>query len=203
MTKYQLILASQSPRRKELLAYLQVPFYIQAADLDEVTEETDPFKMVTDLAKQKGQAVFNQLRQEGKYPEPFIVASDTLVELNGEVLGKPKDKAHASEMLKKLSGKTHRVLTGVYLATNEKEHYFVEATEVECDELSEQLLQEYVNSNEPLDKAGAYGIQGLAQVFIKGIQGCYANVVGFPVNRFLRELKIFLGHPQQDWKAFF
>lgn len=212
---FSLVLASSSPRRKELLSWLEVPFTIEKPLVDEVSDFTDPAKIVEDLSVLKGKWVYDLYWQQNKINEnynPMIVASDTLVAIDGEVLGKPKDDEEAKEMLMRLSGKTHEVLTGIYLGFyNQRTKAYQQETQV-CSTLVEfapipkDLLQLYVHSGDPLDKAGAYGIQGQALSFIKGIQGSYSNVVGFPLYEFLNLLKKTLGYEESDqgeWRKAF
>lgn len=194
--KYQLILGSQSPRRKELLSWLNIPFKIVTADLAEISEEEDSEKIAMDLASQKAHAVWEQLPDS---QECFVVASDTIVVLDGKLYGKPTGKDDARRILKELSGKTHEVITGVsFLFKNSetkkiREHLFFDSTEVEFNEISKDLLESYIATGDSLDKAGAYGIQGPSLTFISKINGSYSNVVGFPLNKIVSELAIILG----------
>ena len=171
-----LILASGSPRRKELLSLITDEFEVLVSGCDEfVPEGTPAEKVPAILAEQKALAVA-KLR-----PEDTVIGSDTVVVLNGEIFGKPKDKEHAHAMLKALSGKKHFVYTGVAVAENEKVRSFVQKTEVEFYELSDETIDKYIETLEPMDKAGAYGIQGKGSVLVKGIVGDYFNVMGLPV----------------------
>lgn len=183
--KYELILASGSPRRKELLAYLNIPFKIIVSDIDENIKEKDPQKLVRKLSILKGSAVFDKV----KCDNPLIVSADTIVVLDNKVLGKPKDINEAKETLLLLSGKTHKVITGVSILTKNMSFNFTQTTYVDFYEIENRELNNYLESKDSLDKAGAYGIQGKAQIFIKGINGSYSNVVGFPVAEFIIELK--------------
>ncbi|NOT78749.1 MAG: septum formation protein Maf [Bacteriovoracaceae bacterium] len=194
--KYQLILGSQSPRRKELLSWLNIPFKIVTADLAEISEEEDSEKIAMDLASQKAHAVWEQLPGT---QECFVMASDTIVVLDGKLYGKPSSKDDARRILKELSGKTHEVITGVSFLfknfeTNKiREHLFFDSTEVEFNEISKDLLESYIATGDSFDKAGAYGIQGPSLTFISKINGSYSNVVGFPLNKIVSELAIILG----------
>ena len=194
--KYQLILGSQSPRRKELLSWLNIPFKIVTADLAEISEEEDSEKIAMDLASQKAHAVWEQLPGT---QECFVIASDTIVVLDGKLYGKPSSKDDARRILKELSGKTHEVITGVsFLFKNSetnkmREHLFFDSTEVEFNEISKDLLESYIATGDSFDKAGAYGIQGPSLTFISKINGSYSNVVGFPLNKIVSELAIILG----------
>ena len=177
------VLASKSPRRKEILEHLGVAFEIVTADTDESSEERDPCRLVEILARRKGEAVWNAMRELGEHMEDVvIIASDTVVATEDEILGKPRDEEDAVRMLKKLEGKAHRVISGVFLMSGEVSATAHEVTKVEFDPLTEEEILEYVRATHPYDKAGAYAIQGKASAFIKGIQGCYFNVVGLPVH---------------------
>ena len=171
-----LILASGSPRRRELLSLITDEFEILVSGCDEFVPEGTPAKKVPAiLAEQKALAVA-KLR-----PEDTVIGSDTVVVLNDEIFGKPKDKAHAHAMLKALSGKKHFVYTGVAVAEKGEVRSFVQKTEVEFYELSDETIEKYIATGEPMDKAGAYGIQGKGSVLVKGIVGDYFNVMGLPV----------------------
>ena len=171
-----LILASGSPRRRELLSLITDEFEILVSGCDEFVPEGTPAKKVPAiLAEQKALAVA-KLR-----PEDTVIGSDTVVVLNDEIFGKPKDKVHAHAMLKALSGKRHFVYTGVAVAEKGEVRSFVQKTEVEFYELSDETIEKYIATGEPMDKAGAYGIQGKGSVLVKGIVGDYFNVMGLPV----------------------
>lgn len=171
-----LILASGSPRRRELLSLITDEFEVLVSGCDEfVPEGTPAEKVPAILAEQKALAVA-KLR-----PEDTVIGSDTVVVLNNEIFGKPKDKAHAHAMLKALSGKRHFVYTGVAVAEKGSVRSFVQKTEVEFYELSDETIEKYIATGEPMDKAGAYGIQGKGSVLVKGIIGDYFNVMGLPV----------------------
>ena len=190
----RIILASKSPRRREILAMLGVQFEIISADADESSTETDPALLVTELALRKGRAVRELLRGEGKWnDDTLIIAADTVVAVGGKILGKPRDDADAAAMLRLLSGSTHGVLSGVALLCGERELAAAEQTGVVFDEMSEADIAWYVKSGEPCDKAGAYAVQGLASLFIKGLDGDYFNVVGLPVHRLNQLVKELLG----------
>lgn len=198
MEKYQLILASGSPRRKELLGYLDVSFLITPSDIEEISSFSDPSEVAKDLARQKGNDVFSKTVVEN----PLIVSSDTLVECDGVIYGKPKDRSEAKRILSELSAKTHRVHTGVFLKSKDKEECFVVSTEVKFAPITEDLLETYLNTNESLDKAGAYGIQGPGLTFIETVNGSYSNVVGFPLYEFIISLKKFIGI-SDNWREAF
>ncbi len=183
----KVILASKSPRRKEILENLGVKFDIMAADADESSDIRDPEKLVMTLAERKGRAVKEKLDKD--ICDKLIIASDTLVYADGEFLGKPRDRADAERMIRKLSGNTHYVVSGIYVYLNGKEATSAASTKVIFDSLSESEISAYLNTNEPYDKAGAYAIQGLAGAYINGIDGDYFNVVGLPVNTLCKTLK--------------
>lgn len=170
------ILASGSPRRKELLSLIIPEYEVLVSGCEEfVPEGTPAEKVPAILAEQKALAVV-KLR-----PEDTVIGSDTVVVLGGEIFGKPKDKAHAHSMLRALSGKKHFVYTGVAVAEKGSVRSFVQKTEVEFYELSDETIDNYIATGEPMDKAGAYGIQGKGSVLVKGITGDYFNVMGLPI----------------------
>lgn len=171
----RLILASSSPRRRELLAGLGLEFEVRPVDVDETPLEGEaPEAFVERLAREKARA-----RAE---PDEAVLAADTIVTIDDRLLGKPRDDAEAAAMLRLLAGRSHRVLTGVALAVDGKEPTFAVArTEVRFAPLSEDEITWYVASGEPSDKAGAYAIQGLGALFVESIRGNYSNVVGLPL----------------------
>lgn len=180
----KLILASASPRRRELMA-LAVPRYevcVSQVDESELTAP-DPAALAQVLARAKCAAV------AALHPEDVVVGCDTVVDVDGQVLGKPRDKEDARRMLQLLSGRTHRVHTGVCIQAPGEQRLFCATTEVEFWPLDPQELEDYLATEEPYDKAGAYGIQGRAAPFVKGIRGCYFNVVGLPVSQVHRALR--------------
>lgn len=180
-----IILASQSPRRKELLGLLNIPFSVQVADVDETLDSALPLEdAVAQLSRRKAEAVACGETE-------LVIAADTIVVIDGRVLGKPKDEAEAIQMLRLLSGRTHRVMTGLTALTQEKCVSHTEVTEVVFRELSPEEIEAYVRSGEPMDKAGSYGIQGGAAPFVQSICGDYYNVVGLPVCRLSQILKEF------------
>ena len=180
-----LILASSSPRRKELLENLHLTFEVFSCNVDEsFNPALTPEEIVMELSSRKAKAVSKQK------PASFIIGSDTVVVLEGTVLGKPKDRADALTMLQSLSGKTHAVYTGVAIITpEEKEIQFYVKTDVVFWELSDEEIEAYIHTGEPFDKAGAYGIQGIGSMFVKEIHGDYFAVVGLPVSKTIRELR--------------
>ena len=179
----QLILASQSPRRKELLALLKRPFIIRVADIDETMDETlDPAQEVARVSLAKAQAVSRQ-------PEDIVIAADTIVVLNNQVLGKPRDGAHAKAMLTALSGRDHQVMTGVTVLQGQRSLVHTEITDIHFRPLSEKEIDAYVATGECMDKAVSYGIQGGAALFAQRLQGDYYNVMGLPVCRLFEMLR--------------
>ena len=190
----RVILASKSPRRREILSMLGVSFEILSADADESSDLKNPEALVRELALRKGCAVRDLLLSKGESLEgTLIIASDTVVAANGEILGKPRDEEDAERMLRLLSGKEHQVISGVALLCGERTVAEAEVTNVKFAPMSEEDVAWYVKSGEPADKAGAYAVQGLASLFIEGLKGDYFNVVGLPVHRLQTMLKSFLG----------
>lgn len=179
-----MILASQSPRRRELLALITEDFKVIPAKGEEMLPDgISPKDAVILLSRQKASEIYKE------YKNDTIIASDTVVAIDGKILGKPKDEADAAEMLRLLSGRRHSVFTGVCIISPDgSEKSFAEETAVEFWQLSEQLIEQYVASGEPMDKAGAYGIQGAGALLVKCIDGDYYNVMGLPVGRLYREL---------------
>lgn len=181
---HRLILASSSPRRREILGMLGIPFSIRVSDADESSSETDPERLVELLSLRKGEAVFDSLSRDGLMtPDTVILSSDTVVSVDSEILGKPRDEADARRMLSLLSGRSHRVISGISLISPDRRILSHEVTEVEFAPLSDSDISLYVSTAHPFDKAGAYAIQGLASLWILGIRGDYFNVVGLPVHR--------------------
>jgi septum formation protein len=179
-----LILASSSPRRKELLENLHLSFDIFSSDVDESFDpKLSPAEVVMELAERKAQAVFKE------NPSAFVIGSDTIVVLDGMILGKPTNEADATNMLKMLSGRQHDVYTGVSILSPNHSTRFHERTEVIFWELTDEEIKAYVQSGEPFDKAGSYGIQQLGSMLVKKINGDYFAVVGLPVSRMIRELR--------------
>jgi len=185
MMEVMLILASSSPRRRELLAQAGFDFTVEAADINEALQPGEaPAKYVQRLAVEKAQAVWERHKDEGGSVGPItVLGADTVVVLDGEILGKPKDVSDARRMLEMLAGRTHQVLTGLAAITRNATVSDVEITQVFFDLIHEEELVRYLASGEPLDKAGAYGIQGYAARWIPRVEGCYFNVVGLPLSR--------------------
>ncbi|KKK33061.1 septum formation protein Maf [Mesobacillus campisalis] len=180
----QLILASSSPRRKELLENLHLQFEISSSNVDEsFSPDLSPSEAVMELAARKARFVAE------KHQDAFVIGSDTVVVLDGDILGKPESSEEAYEMLNRLSGKTHSVYTGVAIIAPDSEKLFYEKTDVTFWELSHEEIQTYIQSGEPFDKAGGYGIQRFGSFLVQKISGDYFTVVGLPVSRTVRELK--------------
>lgn len=173
-----LILASGSPRRKELMALIAPEYTVITSDVDEAEIAADtPARLAQSLAAAKAQAVAAQ------HPQDTVCGFDTVVDCGGEVFGKPHDEADALRMLRALSGRTHKVHTGVCICRGGKSLSSVETTLVHFAPIAEDDLRRYVRTPEPYDKAGAYAIQGHAALWCSGIEGCYYNIMGLPVHR--------------------
>ncbi|MCH5278609.1 MAG: septum formation inhibitor Maf [Christensenellaceae bacterium] len=185
----RLVLASGSQRRRELLTMCGYDFDIVVSDADESITETDPEKLVSALALRKASEVYSRLHGENMDDELVVVGSDTVVSFDGCIIGKPKDERDAVRILTMLSGKTHHVYTGVAVITAEQVQIECDVTEVTFKELSESEIEAYVASGEPMDKAGAYGIQGSFGMFVERIAGNYFTVIGMPLPRLYRMLK--------------
>ena len=179
-----IILASASPRRKEILELADLKFDVMPSDAQEITTKTAPNEVVMELASLKAKDIYKKSEKQS-----MIVGADTVVAYQGQILGKPTDEADAKRMLTMLSGQTHEVYTGVCVIEDGKTKTFYEETKVTFYEISDEQIDRYIKTGEPMDKAGSYGIQGKAAVFIKGIEGDYYNVVGFPIARFLQEIR--------------
>lgn len=174
----RLVLASASPRRRELLTQAGYVFEVQPAHVNEDPRpDEDAIAYVVRLARDKAQAVFTSVSD----PDAIVLGADTTVTLDNHILAKPEDPSDAARMLRMLSGRTHRVITGVAIATAKGVEVAAEATGVQFRTLSDEEIAAYVASGEPMDKAGAYGIQGLAAKWIPRVEGCYFNVVGLPL----------------------
>ena len=180
-----LILASQSPRRRELLGLFHIPFDIRVADIDESMDENlPPYDEVARVSRIKAEAT-------PRTPDDIVIAADTIVVIGGKVLGKPHSAVHAKEMLRSLSGRDHQVMTGVTVLRGESCVTCTEVTDIHFRELTDREIDAYVATGEPMDKAGAYGIQGGAALFCERMNGDYYNVMGLPVCRLgliLREI---------------
>lgn len=185
----KIILASASPRRQELLKYIVPEFEVKPADIDETLPADIPTEKAAEfLAVQKAQHIAKQSH------ECVVIGSDTVVIIDSTILGKPADEADAERMLKLLSGRTHKVVTGVCIANGEKTDSFSCETKVTFYTLSQEEIRDYIATGEPMDKAGAYGIQGYGSVLTEGIEGDFFNVMGLPVAMMKRRLDSFLNN---------
>jgi len=184
----RLVLASASPRRKELLAQIGITPEIVPSTIEEKITTSVPEEAVMELSRQKAKDVASRMQ-----PGTYVIGADTVVAAGGEILGKPVSHEDAYRMISLMEGRTHQVYTGVTLVycgeRGRKTRTFVEKTDVHLYPMSCEEIRAYADSKEPLDKAGAYGIQGKFAAFIKGIDGDYNNVVGLPVGRVFQELK--------------
>jgi septum formation protein len=190
----RVVLASKSPRRREILSMLGINFEVITADTDESSTIKDPAALVEELALRKGRAVKALLQAQGEWDEnTLIITSDTVVATGEEILGKPEDEKDAARMLRLLSDRTHHVISGIALLLGEREIADHDKTAVHFAKMTEEEILWYAKSGEPLDKAGAYAVQGLASLFIKGLTGDYFNVVGLPVYRLNLLAKEFVG----------
>ena len=183
----KLILASKSPRRKEILETMGVSFEIDVADVDEsVSDDFSPVEAVCEISKRKAQRI-----AERHGEDEIVISADTVVVIDGKIIGKPKDKEDAFCILKNLSGRTHEVYTGFTVCGNGKTKTDFEVTKVHFKELCDDDIRRYIATGEPMDKAGAYGIQQKGNLFVDYIHGDYYNVVGFPISKIcvtIREL---------------
>jgi len=178
-------LASKSPRRRDLLKQLGVKFRLVIPEVSEKISERNPKRFAMRLARQKVESVEKNIKKG------IIIGVDTVVVINNKILGKPKDKNDARMMIKLLSNKKHKVISGLYILSkpNNRAILTSEMTKVKFRKLSDNEIEKYISSREPYDKAGAYGIQGKAKIFIENISGCYYNVVGLPIYQLLACLK--------------
>ena len=183
----RIILASKSPRRRELMEMLKLPFEIIVSDIDEqIDYDNDLVKEIEKLSFRKADAVY----QENK--DALVIGSDTIVKIGNDVLGKPKSVEQAKEMLRELSDNTHEVVTGVTIICNDQVETFSSVANVTFYPLSEEEIDEYVKTNEPMDKAGSYAIQGDGAKFIRSIEGDFYTIVGLPVGELYHRLKKYL-----------
>ena len=184
------ILASKSPRRKELMKFISSDFLIAVEDIDEESSyKYSPIEAVKDIAKRKGEAVYNY------YPDDLVISADTIVVLDNQIIGKPIDELDAFNILKRLSGKTHQVYTGYAIHYLDKSIVNYVKSDVTFNELSDELIRSYIKSGSPMDKAGAYGAQDNDRKYpiIKNIIGSYDNVIGFPVKEIKEDIDKLLG----------
>ena len=192
----KIVLGSASPRRRELLQQIGMEFSIITSDCEESITKMTPEEVVQELSLMKAKDVFSKIKREDRVPdtsEVLVIGADTIVALEGEILGKPHSKENAISMLNHLQGKTHQVYTSVSFVWEENgetlTHTFFECTEVEVLPMTKQEIAYYVNLDTCMDKAGAYGIQNEFACYVKGIKGDYNNVVGLPIGRVYQELK--------------
>lgn len=179
-----LVLASQSPRRKALLELFHIPFAIRVADIDEHMDPAKPpYEEVGRVSREKAEAI-------SRNPEDVVIAVDTIVVCDNQVLGKPKDAEDAYRMLQLLSGRDHQVMTGMTVLYKAKAVVCTEVTDVHFRDLTDKEIWDYIRTDEPMDKAGAYGIQGGAALFAERISGDFYNVMGLPVCRLSQILKV-------------
>ncbi len=209
-SELKLILASASPRRKELIGHLKLPFEVIALSVPEHSDATDPVQHARDIAEVKGHAVVEKLKKERPQDNFFIVSADTIVVNEGKIYNKPADRNEARQFLSDLSGRTHSVFTAVSLSlmVDGKVHRtsFVDESRVTFDKISDVLMERYLDTGDSLDKAGAYGIQGPSLTFISRVDGSYSNVVGFPLSRFVNESQKFLNQHfpgAASWQSLF
>ena len=192
----KIVLGSASPRRRELLQQIGMEFSIITSDCEESITKMTPEEVVQELSLMKAKDVFSKIKREDRVPdtsEVLVIGADTIVALEGEILGKPHSKENAISMLNHLQGKTHQVYTSVSFVWEENgeilAHTFFECTEVEVLPMTKEEIAYYVNLDTCMDKAGAYGIQNEFACYVKGIKGDYNNVVGLPIGRVYQELK--------------
>lgn len=194
----RIILASKSPRRVEILKQIGTEFEIMPADTDEsVTPGTSPEDAVCEISRRKALCIRDLI---GSSENVFIISADTVVTYDGKIIGKPENDKHAYDILKNLSGKSHRVLTGFTLCMGNIIHTDYESTDVFFRHLTDEEIEEYVKSGEPADKAGAYGIQDKGSVFVTGISGDYYNVMGFPICKITSLAKELFGVKLENFK---
>ena len=190
----RIILASASPRRRELLAQIGLDFEVKVSNVEEKAEATDVEALVEELSGQKAKAVLMEIPEDER--DVLVIGADTVVAIGNEILGKPKDRQDAERMLRALSGREHQVYTGVTLLYRQgiqvKRRTFHEATKVCFYPMTAEEIDFYAATSEPMDKAGAYGIQGVFARYVQGIEGDYNNVVGLPVGRLYQEAKEWL-----------
>lgn len=179
-----MILASKSPRRKEILEDIGFKLKIESIEIDEVSDKVSVTEKIMDIARKKTSAVANN------YPNEFIVGADTIVEVDGKIIGKPKNEEEAFKTLKMLSGRKHNVITAFTLLNLSKniEITDFDITEVSFRELTDNMIKWYIGTGEPMDKAGSYGIQGKGAAFVEGIKGDFFSVMGFPIGKFIEKL---------------
>lgn len=183
----RIFLASASPRRRELLHMLDLPFEVRVSEAEETITSKEPKKVTEELSRQKAEAVVRDVT------DAIVIGADTVVSIDETILGKPKSREEAGKMIHLLQGRSHTVYTGVTIIVKaESEEYietFSESTEVKVAAMTDEEIEKYIAGKEPYDKAGGYGIQGTFSKFIEGIEGDYFNVVGLPVHRLYQKLR--------------
>lgn len=205
MSDYRIVLASASPRRIALLHQIGIDAEVMPSHKPEIVTSTDPATVVRTLSLQKAEDIAEQLLNSSHviHPDPesfscasgnlIVIGADTVVAVDGKILGKPKTHEEAFSMISELSGRTHHVYTGVAICHDGQTEGFAESTAVHVAPMSENEIRSYADSDEPMDKAGAYGIQGFFGRYITGIEGDYNNVVGLPAAHLYQELKKITG----------
>ncbi|MBE6576990.1 MAG: septum formation protein Maf [Ruminococcaceae bacterium] len=188
-----IVLASASPRRKEILAGMGACFCVVSADVDESCDLTDPIELTRELARRKGEATLNALAAKGEDEGAIIISADTVVACDGRILGKPQNEDEAYEMLSLISGRAHTVCTGIAITYHGTTHVDHSVTTVHVDNIPHEEIKKYIDSGDPFDKAGSYGIQGRFSQWVRGIDGCYFGVVGLPVNKLSSLFKKVVG----------
>ena len=189
----KIVLASASPRRRELLSRIGLKFDVVPSDYDEkISDDIFSYEKIELLALNKAKDVVNKLKEDA-----IIIAADTVVVLDGKILGKPHSKQEARDMISSLSGKTHKVITSIAMINTKTQKILVKSTttNVTFRFITNEEVEEYINTDEPYDKAGAYAAQGLASIFIEKIEGCFNNVVGistFEVDKMLKEMEVLV-----------
>lgn len=191
----RVILASASPRRRELLGVIVPEFDVEPADVDESAWNNQPLR-----SSVRGAAMAKALRIAEAHPEDVVIGADTIVTVIGQALGKPASPAEAAEMLRMLSGREHTVMTGLAIVSRLRTESVIEESRVQFAPLTEEQIQAYVRTGEPMDKAGAYGIQGRASAFIERVEGCYFNIVGLPLFRLAAMLPLHGVTPWELWE---
>lgn len=179
-----MILASKSPRRKEILENIGFNLVIKSEDIEEVSDKIEVVEKIKDIAYKKVEAVAK------KYPNEYVVGADTIVEVDGDIIGKPKDEEEAKKILQRLSNRSHNVITAFSFINKSKDICIkdVAIIKVYFKDLSPEMIEWYIASKEPMDKAGAYGIQDKGSIFVEKIEGDFFTVMGFPVERFMERL---------------
>ncbi len=189
LDEYQIVLASESPRRFELLKMIGLDFKVRPSHIQEQNSKNlKPVEYAIANAKEKGELIADQ------YPDRIIISADTIVVMRDKIIEKPRDEADAFEILRLLNSKTHEVITafGIILKCKDKFHFNYEKTKVKFRRLQHTEIESYVETGEPFDKAGGYGAQGEGSLLIEKVDGCFYNVVGFPLSKFFHEFDQFL-----------